>query len=505
MAKTRTLVVRTAEQYRDSGLRTLRAGLIRRGVTSPNVDPGSDFYVEFQAIGNELAVVSAGVLVAADQVLPDTAVEEHLARWATIRNKSKSPGAGSVGNVVFNSSASSLVATGSQLIGPQGFRYEVTTGGTYADDDLIPVRALDTGGKTNLAAGTSLRWQTAPAFSSPIALVAPGGLVNGTDEEDDEDLRAKVLADIANPPNGENAAQLITDCEDSSPAVQKGFAYPAAQGAGTIHGAVTAVPTDTNKSREVASVTMSGTVVPYVSGQTTEHAYVVTTTVEDVDTTLSIGLNLPSAPSASPPGPGGGWLDGSPWPYVTGGAISRASVTAVTSSTVFTVDAQTAPVAGVARIAWLSPTDWTLYKATVLSSTGTAGAYVITLDAPFPNIAVGCLIWPQCENQQLYVDAILAAFRLMGPGEKTDNASSLQRAFRHPPTYESWPSSLGPHMLRSLEDAAPEIANSQFLYRSDGTTTVTGAEGLVEPQVPADIEDAPRIFVPEHVAFYRLI
>ncbi len=502
MAKPFTFEARSPSTIRDNGLRTLRVALLRRGVASPNVDPGSDFFAEFQAFGNELAVVEANAVVMADQLLPDTASGDRLAIIGAARGKFKRPGIGAVGSVVADTTAAALVVTGAQLTGPQGFRYKVTVGGTYGDGDLIPIAAIDPGAATILDEGTALTWQTPPAFFAGTALVGPGGTINGSDPEDDEDFRARILANLQNPPAGDNPQALIECAIDSSPAVQAASAYPTVQGPGTQHIAVTAVPTRTNKSRQIAAATMAGTIVPYVLGKLGERAYTIVTTVRDTDATVAFGLSLPAAPTASPPGVGGGWLNGSPWPSVDGVAAFKCAVTAVTSTTVFTVDAATPPTPNVSRIAWLSPFDWKLYAAVVRSYTGTAGAYVITIDTPFVGIAADCLIWPQAEKMQRYADAVLAAFRLMGPGEKTDNASALARGFRHPPVAEAWPASLGPHLVHGLESVSPELAFGIFLYRSDGVTTVTGTAGAVMPQVPADVEDPPRCFVPRHLAFY---
>jgi hypothetical protein len=79
----------------------------------------------------------------------------------------------------------------------------------------------------------------------------------------------------------------------------------------------------------------------------------------------------------------------------------------------------------------------------------------------------------------------------------------LVRGFRHPTPGNSWPSSLGPHLLRSLTNAQEEVLAGDFMHRTDGTTTLTGSAGQVVPQLPASIALAPKIFVPRHIAFYR--
>lgn len=506
-ARLYTFEVRDQATIRDSGLRTLRMGLIRRGVANPNVGPTSDFYVEFEAIANELAVVEANAVIKCDEQMPDTANGEALARLTSFKGINPRPAGGSVGTVVFDASADSLVPLDKELIDGSGQRYRVSVGGTYSDGELIPIEALDVGDSTNLDEDAALRWiGVAPPFSAPTALVGPGGLINGIPAEDNETLRARYFAHEQNPPSAGNPQHVAEIAEASSPAVQKAFVYPAVQGPATNHIAVVAAPTATNKNREVATATMTGTVVPYVASQLEEHPFVVTTSVVSFPVDMAIGLTLPEAPTASPPGPGGGWKDGTPWPNVNGTSTFKVAVTSVVSTTSFIVDAATPPTAGVSRIAWLSPTTWKLYSATVTGFSGTSGAYSIAIDNPFIGIASGAYIFPQTVNQQRYVDAVLAFFLLMGPGEKTSNASALLRGYRHPPQSVSWPYAIQGSMLRALIDAGEEVLSTSFLYRLDVTEAValSGQAGTLVPSVPASVEDAPNIYVPRNIGLYRL-
>lgn len=505
-AKLLTFTVKDPDTIRDDGLRTLRAGLIARGIPSPNVGPDSDFYAEFTAFANELAVVEANAVIKSDATMPDTATGEDLINWLASRGLAPRPAGGSTGPITFSASAASLVATGAALVDGAGLRYEVTVGGTYSDGDTIPIKSISLGEATNLEEGSALRWQVAPPFSAPTCVVGVGGLINGVDAEDEEAARARLMARLQNSPGGGNWQQVAEIAEAASPVVEKAFVYPAVQGPSTVHIAVTAAPTATNKSRVVATPTMTGTIVPYIAGQLAEHAYVRTTTVQDNEADVAIAVTLPEASSASPPGPGGGWLDGTPWPSVDGTSYFKVAVTSVTSTTEFTVDARTAPVANVARIAWFSPDEWKLYTATVTAFSGTAGAYVITIDTPFVGIDTGDLIFPQSVNQATYMAALLAAFRLMGPGEKTGSGSALVRGFRHPAPVTAWPSSLGPHILRALTDAGEEVESTQFLWRYSvaAAASISGASGVLYPKIPSSIDDGPWQFVPRNLAIYRL-
>lgn len=499
-----SFTTRSGVEIRDNILRTLKNGLVRRGVPSPNVGPGSDFFVLATALGNELSVVEANAIVKCDAQMVDTAVEDDLLRIAALWGMSKQPASGSLGNVIIDNSAASPIATGAELTDTAGLRFKVSVGGTYAVGASVPIEAIATGKATDHSEDDVLRWVNAPPFCDDKVAVDVGGLTNGHDADDDESLRARVLALLQNPPGAGNWEDVCEKAEQSAAQIQKSFCYPALQGPGTQHVAVVAAPTATNKNRDVNALVMSGTVVPYVLAKVAQHSLITTTTVANVNTDVAFAVSIPEAPTANPAGPGGGWLNGTPWPAPDGVTTFRCTVTAVTSTTVFTVDATTSPAIGVSRIAWLSPTDWTLYTALVSNVSGTSGAYVITIDRAFTGLTTGAYIWPECTNAQAYVDAILAAYALLGPGEKTTNASALIRGFRHPAPSAGWQYALGPGLCRALTNAGDEVADVQFYHRTDGTTTSTVSSGQVKPQVPGTVTDAPNQFVPRHVAIYRV-
>ncbi len=496
------VVVKDGPTVRNDILRTIKNGLIQRGIDDPEVGPNTDWYVKATAVGNELAVIGANNQIKCDEQMPDTATGPGLVRVAGIWLLVAQASEGSIGPIVLSCSADSPIAAGQQLTDASGLRYQVVVGRLYSDGEAVTVEALDGGWSSNKAEGDVLQWVHAPPFCNDKVLVGLGGLINGIDAEDDEVLRQRVFARLQVPVGSGNWQSLVEDAEASSARVKKGFAYPAVQGPSTADIAVTAAPTATNKSRAVAALTVTGRVAPFVRGLNVTHAELTITTVTDVNADVSFGLSLPEAPTANPPGPGGGWLDGTPWPRPNDSTTWRCTVTGVSTVQIFTVDAVDSPTVGVSHIAWLSPTTWTLYTATVVAVSGTAGAWVVTLDRPFTGITTGCYIWPQPQNAKIYVDAVLAAFAAMGPGEKTTNVSALVRGFRHPPASTGWQASLGPHLLRALNDQE-EVLASQFLHRYDGTTTIEGAAGQLHPQVPAAYA-APNILVPRHIAFYRI-
>jgi uncharacterized phage protein gp47/JayE len=490
MATANTFEAKAAPTIRDDMLRTYRNGMIQLTGVDPLVIPRSDPYIRFSAVAQEISVVHANTQIKADQLMGDTATGEDQDRLYEQFGLTRQGETSSVGNIVLDASAATLVAVDTELVDGAGLRYAVTVGGLYSDGDSIPIQAIDTGEDTNHAEGDILRWVgTAPAFANSDAAVDVGGLTEGADIEDDETFRQRFYDLFTDPPAGDNPAQVAIIAEESDPRVQKAFPYPALQGPGTVHVAVCAAPTATSKSRELDATVLSGTVRPYVVGKIGEHADTTVTGVEDYAVNAAVYLTIPNAPTASQPGSGGGWLDGTPWP-AAGSATAYAEVTVVTSTTQITVDASAAPTAGVSRIAWLSHLDWTIKTATVVSYTGT-GPYALTLDSPLAGIVTGVYVFPQCTNQDLYAEALLDAFALMGPGEKTADAPTLVRAYRHPPPQQSWPYSLNATVLRKISDVGDEVLDVSWAYRSATIAPVAGA-----------VTDAPNILTPAFLAFY---
>lgn len=498
----KSFAVKDPLTVRDDILRTLKNGLISRGVATPQVGPGSEAFIWATALANELSVVAANTIIKADAQMPDTATGSDLDRIVAIYGLARRAAGGSSGQMTITTSANTFIATGSQLIDSGGLRYTVSTGGTYTNaspTNLIAITALDTGKATNHAVGDVLRWVSAPPYAAPTTIVATGGLTGGVDLEDDNTLRARLFSRLQNPPGGGNWTQCKMIAEAASTSVMVASVYPAANGPATVHIAVAGYPqttgtlSATSKNRDVAAALMTGTITPYIQGNLPEYVESVVTTVTNVTNDVAFGIALPSSPAAVPSGPGGGWIDGTPWPGNTAlAATFKCTVTAVTSSTVFTVDAPSNPTAGVSHICFLDPTTWTLQRAKVLSYTSTAPTAVITIDTPFTNIAIGNFIFPDCTNAQVYITAILTAFANMGPGEKSATAAVLTRGYRHPQPVNSWPMALVASQLRQLASASAEILDVSYLYRQ-----FTGS-----PATPGVITSPPGIFVPKNIGLY---
>src|SRR5579875_638833 len=397
-----TFTQKSAQQIHDDIIRGIKNGLIAQGISNPNVGPGSDYDITATAVANELAVVQANSVILADQLMPDTAAGSFLDRWLGVFGLSRRAATPSTGVVTPAISVSSTnIPQGTQLVDSSGLLYEVTVGGSYgtaAGLSLnVPVQAVVGGSNTNHNNGDTLRWVTAPPYCQPTVSVGTtggtDGLSGGADSEEglDEPPPARLFALLQNAPKGGNWSDVAGWAQASTPDVQAAFVYPALQGPATVYFAVTrnaqSVPpfSSTSKNRDISSTIVSGTVVPYVQGLLPEHVYSVGLSVANQATDIALLLSLPSAPTASPPGPGGGWLDGTPWPSTVGGTAIPV-VGTVTNSTTFQVVLPTGaagPTAGVSHISYISPNTWTLYTGTVLTASLASGTtWNITVDTP---------------------------------------------------------------------------------------------------------------------------
>jgi hypothetical protein len=333
-------------QIRDDILRTLSNALIAQGIPNPNVGPTSDYYGFADGVANEICVGVANGIVQTDNQMPDTSGGTYLDRWLAFFGLKRSGATQSSGVIspVFNlTTGYTNVPTGAILIDSVGLRYQVTVPGQYGPGNpvagqparlTVPVMSVDTGSATDHDNGDQLSWVTYVAFVGPDASVGTAGgtdgLSGGNNSEigQDEPPRQRLFARMQNPPASGNWVDVVRWFTESSPDVQAGFCHPALLGPGTVFfcgvGAQqNAAPfTSSSMSRELTAALVTGTLVPYVQGQYPGRAAVVGASCVDQPNNVSLLMALPAAPTASPSGPGGGWLDGSPWP-TSGGSFCQ--------------------------------------------------------------------------------------------------------------------------------------------------------------------------------------
>lgn len=170
----------------------------------------------------------------AQQILPDSADAEHLARWASIWGVVRKPATTANGTANGTGVNGTIVPAATPLVRSDGARFVTTaaavvTAGTIA----LSIEAEIAGAEGNCPVGQTL------ILASPIAgiasqfTVAVPGIAGGTAEEADADLLARLLLRIRNPPHGGNR----TDYKGWAlevPEVTRAWVYPNWMGAGTV-------------------------------------------------------------------------------------------------------------------------------------------------------------------------------------------------------------------------------------------------------------------------------
>lgn len=195
-----------------------------------------------RSVAKVLARVNAGAIHLAygfgeywaRQVIPDTAEKENLDRWAKIWGIARKAATYTTFNAVFAGTDATLIPIGTELTRADGQLYVTTANGTIAAGTAtIPCTASAAGAASGLDGGEVL------SMSSPIAginsqpTVSGTGIVDGSDQEDDESLLDRLLTRIQTPPHGGNAQDYVTWAKEVA-GVTRAWAYPNHLGDGTV-------------------------------------------------------------------------------------------------------------------------------------------------------------------------------------------------------------------------------------------------------------------------------
>jgi uncharacterized phage protein gp47/JayE len=172
------------------------------------------------------------------QLLPDTAEQEWLDRHGDIWlvNADGSTGrklaTSAVGVVNLTGTAGTVVSEGLILTGSNSITYETIDSVTLSDLPApVPVRALGYGAITNVDAGEFLTVSPVVAGLDETAAVVV--LTGGADDETDDELRARVLLRIREPPMGGDQKDYV-QWTLAVPGVTRAWCAPLEMGIGTV-------------------------------------------------------------------------------------------------------------------------------------------------------------------------------------------------------------------------------------------------------------------------------
>jgi uncharacterized phage protein gp47/JayE len=169
------------------------------------------------------------------QILPDTSEYEWLERHASLwLSEGRKSAATSTGEVSFTGVSGSVVPSETVLTTAAGVQVATTAEATLTSGTAsVAAAAVDAGAAGNLVAGTPLSLVSPIAGVQSTVTVASGGLTGGADIEDDEALRARVIARIQQPPQGGCAYDYEAWALELE-GVTRAWVYPQELGLGTV-------------------------------------------------------------------------------------------------------------------------------------------------------------------------------------------------------------------------------------------------------------------------------
>lgn len=457
--------------------------------TAADVGPGTQVELDALTLADQLVVVyaDAQTVGAATNVRGTFGARLTALAAADGLNPARLPAAGAVGFVAMQAVAGgALVLAGAVLKDPlTNMRFDVTTTGTYGNGAAVPIRGIDTGPATNLAAATSLAWQNPPIGAGPVALVVAqsdgSGLSGGRDEESDAELQDRIIAKRANPPAAGNVAAYIETLESiANLAVQKAFAYPAIKGPGTTGIAFTLRPAQPGGSRVPNAAELATALAVLVSTFPADDGILMATLQAQGVTPV---LRVQWSRSAS------GWVDAAPWPaYVAGDKVHVDNAVTIGALTfrVTTGTTTTGPQVGQTVAVYDATSGRFKRKRIATVSTVVAGkSWDLTFtatnaasDTAFVP-ANGAAVSPWSDSLDSLVAPVASHFDSLGPGEQSSVLPDPGRRLRREPESPAkWPSVVSNRMLTGVF-ALSTVADAQLVEPTVPYATIVGTPGAL--------------------------
>lgn len=181
----------------------------------------------------------------AQQVMPDTATDwlpRYADIWLTNNGGGQKPAALASGTITTTGITNTIIPSGAVLIGgsipsttggnPTVISYQVTAQTTVgAGPTPVPIAAITAGTVGNVDSGTTLTWSPAIAGVNGAATVVTLG--GGADQETLDELRARLLQRIRQPPMGGDADDYVA-WATSVAGVTRAWTSPLEMGPGTV-------------------------------------------------------------------------------------------------------------------------------------------------------------------------------------------------------------------------------------------------------------------------------
>lgn len=138
-----------------------------------------------------------------EQIFADTAEGDFLARIASFYGIERTAATFAKGNIEVTGSFGTLIPKQTVYVRDDGVTYE-TTADVFIGLGItvVNVVALEAGANSNLGAGETLTLESPIVGVDSDATVDSQGISGGSDEETDEELRARLLQRLRDPPTG---------------------------------------------------------------------------------------------------------------------------------------------------------------------------------------------------------------------------------------------------------------------------------------------------------------
>lgn len=202
--------------------------------------PGADTTLRqsnLRVIGDVIAALNHAhhghMVWLARQIIPDTAEDSWLDRWADIFGIQRKPAAFAIGAATVTGTDGTAIPAGTRLRRADGAEFEALAGAVIAGGTAtLAVRARLAGAGANSGDGTALRLTSAISGADSEALAA-GEIAGGSDVETDDDLRGRMLLFLQAPPQG-GAASDYAQWALEVPGVTRVWVSAGEMGLGTV-------------------------------------------------------------------------------------------------------------------------------------------------------------------------------------------------------------------------------------------------------------------------------
>jgi uncharacterized phage protein gp47/JayE len=170
----------------------------------------------------------------ARQGFPDSAEGENLDHWASVYGMQRKPATFARRNVTFTGINGSVVPIGTVTQSATGEQFVTDAAATISSGTAtVAVTSLTPGTAGNVPVGATLALVAPVAGVDGNGTVAATGVVDGTDQEKDDALAARIISRIQFPPK----AGVATDYENWArevPGVTRVWVFPQQNGPGTV-------------------------------------------------------------------------------------------------------------------------------------------------------------------------------------------------------------------------------------------------------------------------------